>query len=302
MSVQPPNPIYKFDATYFVESPCHEKVIQAFNQVCKKYIFQLEKSPTTGNLHYQCFFSLKVKCRPKHCGAMLSGLDLKGISVRPASNAGMVALSQYCMKPDSRIDGPWADKPLWKLEYKADDLQCIMKQPLPLQQYILTLLQGAPDDRCIYWFYDPIGCTGKSKLCKYLEYTDQGIEIPFGTSTQIKTSIISEGRHRCYFLDVPRTTGKDESLQDAFSTIEALKNGKVKSAMYGKVQKLFMEPPHVFVFSNHRPCKWLVSLDRWKVYQVLPKVETTFKWSPVTQLKDWTCAKCAKKRKKRNFT
>lgn len=282
------NGLYVFDATYFVKSPCHEKVIKVFSKVCSKYIFQLEQCPTTKSLHYQCYIKFSSRLRPKQCGAMLSGLGLEGISTRPCSTGGKALLQTYVMKDETRIAGPWADKPVWKLTYAAKDLKC-MSDPLPLQSYILNLLKAPVDDRCIFWFFDPIGCNGKSKLCKYLEWTDQACEIPFGTATQIKTSIIAEGRHKCYLLDVPRTTGKDESLQDSFSTIEAIKKGFVKSAMYGKVQKLWMEPPHVFVFSNSLPCKHLVSLDRWKVYEVCENKN-------IVRKKDWTCAKCAKKR------
>lgn len=291
---------YIYAITYFDKSGDHAKLSKVFTQIAKNWVFQLEKCPTTGSLHFQCFINLHVRKRRAELIKLLCSMDVKGADVKPASENGKYQLKRYCMKDDTRVEGPWADKPLWKLSYLAKDLDC-MKNPLPFQRYVLDIIKTEPDDRTIHWFYDPHGNNGKSKLCKYLGHHDMAAELPFGTATQIKSYIIAAGRHKAYILDVPRTTGSDESLADSFSSIEALKNGNVMCAMYGKVAHLRMEPPHVFVFSNHKPCKYLVSQDRWKVYEVFNRSccdlrqEFYGDQTPVIQLKTWTCAKCAKK-------
>jgi hypothetical protein len=38
--------------------------------------------------------------------------------------------------------------------------------------------------------------------------------------------------------------------------------------MYGKDHTLFMEPPHLWVFSNDVPNLAFCSIDRWKVYEL----------------------------------
>lgn len=302
MSIQTSNNgLYIFDAVYYVKSPCHEKVIKVFSQVCKKYIFQLEKGSKSGKLHYQCFLNLRVRKREKQLGKYLSGLGLEGISCRYCSDEGKAQLANYCMKDDTRIDGPWADKPLWKLQYIPNDLKC-MENPLPIQKQILEMIKLAPDDRSIVWIHDKRGNTGKSKLVKWLEFTDQAEGVPFGTAAQIKSYIIACGRHTCYVVDIPRTLGRDESLLDSFSALESLKNGTVKSAMYGKVQKLFMEPPHVICFSNQLPCKYLISRDRWAVFDVDYSSLQGYSVKPLVRRLDWECAKCARKNKNRKST
>jgi len=243
------------------------------------------------------------------CGGLLltptlSGLGMSsgGVSVRPCSNAGKLMLREYCMKPESRVAGPWADKPLYRLKYYARDLEC-MENPLPLQKEIIDIIEGPPDDRRISWYYDPVGNTGKSKLVKWLCHKDMAYNVPFGTANQIKSSIIQFGRHRCFVVDIPRTTGSDETLRDIFSALEGLKNGMVQSTMYGKNSVLYLEPPHVIVFSNSLPCKKLVSRDRWAVFEVLRKGAVQqlgpYMGSRFIKKQKWDCAKCAKKNKRK---
>lgn len=282
------NALYVFDVTWFSSSDAYTVAVNAFTTLCKRWIFQCEECPTTGAPHFQCFIKLKTRLRPKRLGKVLNDLGMNGASARPSSSKGRVALMTYAMKEESRIAGPWADRPLFMLTYKGNDLRC-MTNPLPVQRCILDLIVAEPDDRSVVWIHDRRGNTGKSKLCKFLAHTNEAYIIPFGTAQQIKTSVICMGRHRCYLIDVPRTTGKDESMSEVFSAIEALKNGMVQSAMYGKYQQLFMEPPHVICFSNSYPCKKLLSQDRWAIYDVNSDGHPAIRY-----VSEWTCAKCAR--------
>jgi hypothetical protein len=42
----------------------------------------------------------------------------------------------------------------------------------------------------------------------------------------------------------------------------------VYSPRYGKCETLLMEPPHVLITSNYPLDYTLLSLDRWKVYEI----------------------------------
>lgn len=230
------------------------------------YIFQLEKG-ASDNFHWQCFVKLTKKVRVKRLAKILHEQpppnpdpDRQTWSVQPCSTQGEEALKTYCMKEDTRVKGPFGKRPI----YTGNDLQ-VMSTPFPWQQSVLDLVASTPDDRTIYWICNEAGNVGKSKLCKFLCWTKKATLVPLGTATQIKTSVIVKGTHRCYLLDLPRVRGKDERLQELFSAIEEIKNGYVMSAMYGKCQEMFMSPPHVICFSNEMPKMSLCSADRWKV-------------------------------------
>ncbi len=171
------------------------------------------------------------------------------------------------MKAESRVDGPWADKPI----YMRKDLNC-MNNPFPWQASVIKALKLPPDDRTINWVVDHGGNIGKSKLVKFLHVHKLAQRIPQGTATQIKTFVIAVGASNAYLVDLPRTSGEYESDDCIFSALEDLKNGFVVSGMYGKVQQLLMEPPHLWVFANRAPPVSKMSLDRWRVRYIKDKI------------------------------
>lgn len=239
----------------------------AFKQVAKKYIYQWERGHVANKPHCQAFLNLKVRSyhTGKPLGALLSGLGMKGVVCKPASTVGIAALQNYVMKDDTRIGGPWADHPV----YLGQDLN-MMNSPFPWQDKIIKYIQQPPDDRTIVWINDSGGNVGKSKLLKYLCYKKIAKRIPLGNATQLKTNVIVQGPSKVYCVDIPRTIGSTEKMSDLISAIEEIKGGWVSSAMYGKHQELFMQPPHVLVFSNYPPPRAMMSPDRWKVYNVNP--------------------------------
>lgn len=231
---------------------------------CTRFCFQLERGDDEGKLHWQCRVQLSVRKRTTTLArALATALDLPvGLfTVRPEHDAAASAL--YCMKEDTRVAGPWADRPI----YMGRDLTC-MRDPLPWQREVIRMIKAEPDDRSIIWIYNASGNVGKSKLCKWLRWGELATRIGLGTATQIKTSAIEKGAHRCYIVDLPRVRGSDETQAALFSALEDIKNGWVESSMYGKSAELLMEPPHVVVFSNDMPKLSYASLDRWKVFTI----------------------------------
>jgi len=265
------NQLYRWSVLWYppLDDPvnAHTFVKSALDAINAKYIFQLERGSKNGKLHYQCFINLKDKKRYR--GDLVKTLNALGMTkltarnVKPCTQYGHHALANYCMKEDTRVAGPWADR----IIYLARDL-CCMANPKPFQQKILDSIQTEPDDRTINWVYNPEGNGGKSKLAKYIEHYKLGITVEFGTPQQIKSALIVEGPQRAYLVDIPRTIGKAESVNDVINVLEHLKNGLVKSYMYGKAAKMFMEPPHVWVFSNMLPDRTRLSQDRWQIWQL----------------------------------
>lgn len=263
----PKSSVWIFSVTWFSDITAQSTAHKAFEQLAKRFVYQYEKCPTTGNTHLQGYVNLKKKVLGgKRLASMLCGLGLNGVTCTPASNAGKTALQQYCMKEETRVAGPFADHPI----YLGQDLAC-MSQPRPWQQTIIDMIKQTPDDRTIHWICDLGGNVGKSKLLKYLCFNKKAKRVPLGNATQIKTNVFAQGAHRCYVVDLPRTTGSMESMKDLISALEEIKNGWVSSAMYGKYQELMMQPPHVFVISNEYPPVQMMSMDRWKLYSINTK-------------------------------
>lgn len=55
-----------------------------------------------------------------------------------------------------------------------------------------------------------------------------------------------------FIFDFTRTLGEDTFLKDIFQVIEELKNGHIVSVMYGKPMQVFMNSPHVLIFTNEK--------------------------------------------------
>lgn len=157
-------------------------------------------------------------------------------------------------------------------EYSGKDISILdtVEGRYPWQNDVLRTFIGeeqflpAPQ-RKINYVYDSKGNTGKSLFVKWccVNFPDEIMKFTYSTPTQLRTGIISEGIKKVYFIDLPRTRSQYDSGDAILSVIEDLKGGFITSMMYGKSQKLIMDPPHIFIFSNRAcPIKSLSS-DRW---------------------------------------
>lgn len=266
------NQVYHFSLIYRVkdESDIHKWIEEHLRiHGADKYVFQLEKGDKKGKYHYQVYCHRLKRTRACTWSKTLNYLvedwpeTLVNIGCEHASKAGIAALSAYCMKEDTRVNGPWSDRPI----YRGRDMVC-MQNPSPWQKEVIDAIAAEPNDRTINWVYNPSGSVGKTKLFKWLCFNKKAVRVCQGTATQIKTAVIALGSHRAYLVDLPRCSGREESIRDLFSALESIKAGWVCSAMYGKPQELFMQPPHVWIVSNDLPNLSLASADMWKVWKV----------------------------------
>lgn len=253
------NQLYNFDCTYFSSLNAQPLVHSVLKETCKKFIYQLEKCPNTGSLHYQIYISTKSKYRDRELGAYLCGLGLSGITVRPASNNGKSALKGYCMKKESRQAGPWADKPI----YLGADLIKVLR---PWQKSIEDLLKQPPDSRSIQWYYDAIGCVGKSALAKYMYFHHKILTLTIGNASDILNLVYKLQGHKIYIFDISRTV-RQGAMTEIYQALEAVKNGYFINTKYD-TGVCCMAIPHVVVFSNHLPKMSALSLDRWKIHDM----------------------------------
>ena len=255
-----------FSITWFAPSDSQSVAHKAFEHFAKKFVYQWERAPSTGALHCQGYVNLKKRSHPKgrQLAKQLSAMGMKGVTCKPASSAGKVRLQQYCMKEETRVAGPWADRPI----YMGADLVQVLADPYPWQRTVTEMIAMPPDDRSIHWVHDQGGGIGKSKLVKALCFKKKAYKVPFGTASQIKTAVIARGVQRCYLVNMPRTLGKKEYVSDLISALEEIKDGMVSSGMYGKTQELFMECPHLWVFANCKAPRSMMSRDRWHEWTI----------------------------------
>lgn len=53
--------------------------------------------------------------------------------------------------------------------------------------------------------------------------------------------------------------------------VEDLKNGHSVTNMYGKGGSLIMDSPHIIVFSNQDCPRKMLTIDRWKIFEINSK-------------------------------
>lgn len=257
----------------------------AFATLCEEYVFQLEKTPTTDKYHYQCCLKLLMRKRQSTLLTELrESLDyetLPPIQVQRMMGKWEEAVA-YCTKDETRVpdtkpylssgvNKPYAGSDIAFLE----DSQNWYPWQKELFEYIFDNVPSVlsePDDREIVWITDEEGNSGKSKFVKFCCFHNKNCtKISFGSAGQLRSAIIHAGAKKCYFVDMPRTLGTDDSLNSVLSALEDTLNGFVVSSYYGESKTLLMEPPHVVVFSNMRCPYDKLSSDRWRIHFIIEK-------------------------------
>lgn len=238
------------------------------------WVFQTERGARAGRLHWQGRIKLiERKRKLTLLNEFSAGLADHGITREDISffvEADAASSFQYAMKPDTRVKGPWSDKPL----YLGADLNVIHDAPYPWQREFRSHLMGPADDRTIFWFRNPDGCVGKSLFVKYMCFRYKCWKLAIGKSHQLR-SVVAEvveqkGGMDAWLIDLPRKLGSEDSVADLVCAAEDIKNGHVSCAMYGKAKQVFMKTSHVVFFTNYDCPREFASADRWKVCTVDP--------------------------------
>lgn len=272
-----------FSESISTELMPQQNLKEGLETISDKFIFQKEACPKTNRIHYQGCFVTRIRKRHRTVLYELAvnlGIDIKYITIQRMAGTWEQA-SEYCSKVDTAVSAPVLSSALQELEankYKGGDLQIFARDGFyPWQQEVNDIIfeVGSFDiksstSREVIWIEDRTGNTGKSIFTKYLAYNNPLItKLPFGSGSQMRASVVEEGAHKVYIIDIPRTLCNDDSANNIYSIIEDIKNGYVKSSMYGKPRTLFMEPPAIIIFSN-MPCPIeKLSVDRWKIYAII---------------------------------
>lgn len=156
----------------------------------------------------------------------------------------------------------------------------------PWQRKIINIIEEKePNKRSVYWIYDNAGNVGKTFLYNYIKASYPSTIILEGDEKsilhQIKKTVDNlRKRHkkktvsheelkdlgfpRVAMIDSGRSRGDDVD----YSVIEKVKDGSFYSPKYGG-GFCKIPPVHVIVFANVLPQIEKLSLDRWKIYEII---------------------------------
>lgn len=131
-----------------------------------------------------------------------------------------------------------------------------------------------PDDRKIISIVDRRGNCGKSSFFKwlYVKYPQSVGRCSYGSSSQLRSSLVNIGKRKIYIIDLSRSKGFLDREEDLLAAVEELKSGTIFTSMYGSGNQLIMEPPHIIISSNYFLNYSLLSEDRWDVYKIGEKL------------------------------
>lgn len=125
-------------------------------------------------------------------------------------------------------------------------------------------LLATPDDRCIKFYVDTTGGTGKSFFIRwmYTKYPEKVQMLGIGKRDDIAFCV--DHSKSIFLINVPR--GSMEFLQ--YTILEQLKDRTVFSPKYQGSMKVLQACCHVVVFSNEHPKMEAMSADRYLVVEL----------------------------------
>lgn len=176
------------------------------------------------------------------------------------------AAVKYCTKVNTRIDGPWSNIPglTWRRTVH-DPLGG--KELYDWQAEILRICETEPDDRKVYWYWDSVGCSGKTSLAKHICMKYRGSAIYLnGCSKDILCAVTNRLEEQDIKIAIFGLTRQDRNGV-SYRSLETLKDGIGFSGKY-ESGMFICAGMHVFVFANFAPDLDGLSSDRWEIIHI----------------------------------
>lgn len=134
---------------------------------------------------------------------------------------------------------------------------------LEWQQALLEIALKEPDGRSVYWIYEPIGGKGKTAFIKHL-----AVNHSFQALTNAQTRDLAcawEGKSICMNF------ARSEITDWNYDILEKIKDGMMFSPKYQSATKFsaMHKDVHVICFANEPPNVSKLSMDRWKLYEIV---------------------------------
>lgn len=268
---------YVFEITIGASDPAITvgDIHNGFRRYCKKYVFQLERGTELternpeGYLHYQC----RVTCIKKHrvnevAKYLREECGWTKVNVQPTVTANKSSEAFYCMKADTRVDGPWKDTDYNEetpLPWPYNEITTLYPWQAKLRDIMLVRQR-----RIVNYVVEGKGCVGKTSIVTKLCCEDRGQRVPAMNSIEDMSAwVMSHKPNRMYIIDMPRAMPK-KNMSGFFSGIEYLKDGYAYDKRYHGKERYF-DSPNIVVFSNRLPNLHYLSRDRWKLWTIRNK-------------------------------
>ena len=226
------------------------------------YIFQIEKG-AEGTEHIQGMIGYKNQIKWVVVKEAFPRAHLEFVR-------GKKAMIAYCQKAETRVRGPFSNKPEW-LEAKARLKDVVRdKGPYEWQKIILNIIETEKSDRNIHWVWEDEGAVGKTALAKHVCLNYKALYLG-GRAANCKYAIaqyLGKGQGLdVVIFDYVRTMEQFIS----YEAIESVKNGIFFSGKYEASMVIF-DSPVVICFANFKPNMLSLSHDRWIIHHLADKV------------------------------
>lgn len=256
-----------------------DKIKSFLRKWCKKWTFQKESGEKTGYVHYQMRLSLKSK---RYMSTLLKACNLywgKGfgdLSPTSKENADLMNImgeAFYCMKEDTRIEGPWTDRddtgppkfiPHRFRQPKLKDWQQRLQQ-------MMTMQKAQRDSRHIILVHNPTGGVGKSWFMGNMMCNHGWKRVPSSCKNPqemiqwlASDDSIPEGWDGYLMCDVPRAVSPKHWWTLA-QGLEEIKQGHFYDQRY-KMKDKWIEAPAMCVFCNTKPPPEVMSKDVFIIF------------------------------------
>lgn len=256
--------LYVFDFTLSnVVCDSHIDLSNALRAWCKKFVFQQEVGDS-GYVHWQGRVSLIKKRR---LNELINRIPKESILSKchwSVTSAACKDDTFYCIKEDTRVNGPWKDTdPVIVL---TDDVKAI-RTWRPWQEDVMREIKGPVNTREINVVIDDVGNKGKSILIKYLDQNNIATYIPpMSLCEDMLQACMCLPKTGCYVINLPKAMRK-EKLNQLYMAIETIKDGYLYDKRYS-YKRMWINAPHVWVFTNKMPDRLMLSNDRWNLYGI----------------------------------
>lgn len=249
-----------WDFTLAKSEDTYSDVIAELKMNCKKYTFS-EEIGEGGYEHFQGRVSLKLKTRTCHKLGWVMNFHW---SVTSNANVDNVF---YIEKSESHVAGPWSDKDLYVPRHLRSELRGWQKE----LRTMVTNHKEMMDDRHIICIVEETGCVGKSYFANWMGCHGYASVIPpmndMKDIMRCAYDITDVCDINCFITDIPRGKAQ-KKLQDFYCGIETVKDGYVYDDRYGFKFK-WIDSPVIVVFSNTYPEQFMLSADRWLIFNII---------------------------------
>ena len=263
--------VYEFNVGC-IDGKDHFDIGKLLLLIAKKFTFQKEMGHKTQRLHWQGRLSLRKKTTKQSLINLFKDTDYPSIDIRPTVPENTKGEPFYCLKLDTKVEGPWTEtyfkdnEPVWYppqlLIIKMQEYQDLIYNAFGYNFRNLNLL------------IDTKGNIGKTTIALRMFAEGLAVIIPpinnYKDFSQFAYSMFANlDRKKRYtvFVDMPKCASK-ENLIGIFSSLETLKGGYIFDTR-NKGRAMLITSPDIWIMTNERPDKSMLSIDRWCEYKVV---------------------------------